>query len=119
VSSPEQVPIAFAAALNGGQLQPAALCFAPDACLVSPDATAIYGRGEIGGLLAQMIDRRSRIDIEFSTVVLAGDVAFITQCWTLSAAAVAGGRYTQALSPTLILRRLGAEWKLAIAMPWR
>jgi ketosteroid isomerase-like protein len=119
VSTPEQVPVAFAAALNAGQLQPATLCFAPDACLVSPDATAISGRGEIRGLLAQLIDRGSRIDIEASALVLGGDVAFVTQRWTLSTVATADERYVQALSPTLVLRRLGTEWKLAIAMPWR
>jgi ketosteroid isomerase-like protein len=119
VSSPEQVPSAFVAALNAGQLQPAALCFAPDACLVSPDSTAVSGRVEIRALLAQMIERGSRIEVEASTSVLAGDVAFVSQRWTLSALAVVGERYTQALTPTLVLRRLGAGWMLAIVMPWR
>ena len=117
--TPERVPAAFAAALNAGQLQLATSCFTRDACLIAPGATAIHGREEIRALLAQMIDRASRIDIEFSTTVRAGDVAYSHQRWTLSSAAAEGERYLQALGPNLVLRRLEAEWKLAIAIPWR
>jgi uncharacterized protein (TIGR02246 family) len=116
--TPEQVPTSFVAALNAGQLQLATSCFTRDACLISPGATAIHGREEIRALLAQMIDRASRIDIELSTVVRAGDVAYAHQRWALSSAAAEGERYTQVLGPTLVLRRLETQWKLAIAMPW-
>jgi ketosteroid isomerase-like protein len=116
--TPERVPACFAAALNAGQLQQATSCFTRDACLISPGATAIHGREEIRGLLAQMIDRASRIDIQLSTVVRAGDVAYAHQRWTLSSAAAEGERYTQVLGPILVLRRLETQWKLAIAMPW-
>jgi ketosteroid isomerase-like protein len=116
--APERVPACFAAALNAGQLQLATSCFTRDACLVSPGSTAIHGREEIRGLLAQMIDRGSRIDIELSTVVRAGDVAYAHQRWVLSSAAAEGERYIQTLGPTFVLRRLGEDWKLAIAIPW-
>lgn len=117
--TPERVPIAFAAALNAGQLQLATSCFTRDACLIAPGGTAIHGREEIRALLAQMIDRASRIEIELSTTVCAGDVAYAQQRWALSSAAAEGGRYIQTLAPTFVLRRFGAAWKLAVAIPWR
>ena len=117
--TPERVPAFFAAALNAGDLRLATSCFSRDACLIAPGATAIHGREEIRALLAQMIDRTSRIDIELSTIVRAGDVAYVIQRWTLGSVAAAGEVYTQILTPTLVLRRFGADWKLVIAIPWR
>jgi ketosteroid isomerase-like protein len=65
-----------------------------------------------------MIDRASRIDVELSTLVRAGDVAYAHQRWVLSSAAAEGERYVQRLAPTFVLRRLDDDWKLAIAIPW-
>jgi uncharacterized protein (TIGR02246 family) len=117
-ATPGSVPAAFAAALNAGDLELAAACFIREACLIAPGSTAVHGREAICGLLAQMIAAEARIEIDQSAVVRAGDVAHARQRWTLSSAATAGGRYNQTLSPTLVLRRLDAGWKLAIAMPW-
>lgn len=115
---PERTPLIFAAAIGAGRLDVAAGCFARDACLVTPGATAIHGREQIGALLAQLIDRGSRIEVVLSTCLRAGEVAFARQRWALSADGPEGARYTEILEATLVLRRLEEEWKLAIAMPW-
>jgi uncharacterized protein (TIGR02246 family) len=117
-SAPEHVPFVFAAALNSGDLDVATACFARDACLITPGATAIHGRGEIRSLLAQMIARGSQIEVRFSTVLLAGEVALARQRWTIGSEGAEGARYAQDVSPTLVLRQLDDDWKLAIAMPW-
>jgi uncharacterized protein (TIGR02246 family) len=117
-TAPDPVPLAFAAALNAGELEGATACFTRDACLVTPGATAIHGREEIRALLAQMIARGSHIEVMNSTVLWAGEVALARQRWAISSRGVEGERYAQHLSPSLVLRRLEDGWKLAIAMPW-
>jgi ketosteroid isomerase-like protein len=117
--APERTPLLLAAAVSAGELDVATGCFARDACFVAPGATAVHGRDEIRALLAQLIDRGSRIDVVLSTCLLAGEVAFARQQWTLASNGPEGNRYTESLEPTLVLRLLEGEWKLAIAMPWR
>lgn len=115
---PERTTLLLAAAISAGQLDVATGYFARDACLVAPGATAIHGRGEIRALLAQLIDRRSRIEVVLSTCLLAGEVAFVRQQWTLASSGPAGSSHTENLEPMLVLRRYERAWKLAIAMPW-
>ena len=59
--SPRQTTTVFAAAIGRGDLELASRCFTNDACLITPDATAIRGRGEIRPILAQIIARKTRI----------------------------------------------------------
>jgi hypothetical protein len=61
---PEDVARAFVAALNAGRLKATFSCLTSDACLISPDATAIYGHESICELLAPMIDAGSRVAID-------------------------------------------------------
>lgn len=116
--TPERTVLLLATAISAGQLDVAAGYFTRDACLVAPGATAIHGRDEIRALLAQLIDRRSRIEVVLSTCLLAGEVAFVRQQWTLASSGPEGSPYTDSLEPMLVLRRLEPAWKLAIAMPW-
>jgi ketosteroid isomerase-like protein len=117
-AAPEQAVARFVAALNAGQLELATACFVRDACLLAPGATAIHGREEVRSLLAQMISSRVRVEIVFSTVLCAGDVAYSRQRWSLSSVVPGGISHSQALESNLILRLLEGRWKIAIAMPW-
>lgn len=121
VSGP-QTPLestrAFAASISRGDLDAAAYCFAKDACLVTPDATAIRGRDEIRPILHQLIAVESRIEVQESSVVLAGEVALGTERWVITSPGSDGASFTRALTPTLVLREVEGIWKIAVAMPW-
>ena len=111
--------LSFVRALSAGDLDGATACFARDGCLITPDATAVHGRDRIRPLLAQLVARRTEIKVELSNVVDAGDVVLLQERWRVRSGAAEGPRIEQVLEPTLILRRIEAEWKLAIAAPWR
>lgn len=104
--------------LSSGNLEAATACFARDACLLTQDATAIHSREHIRPLLAQLIARRTRIRAELSNVLTAGDVALAHERWTIQIDGVEGSRFEQASSPTLVLRRIEDNWKLALVAPW-
>jgi ketosteroid isomerase-like protein len=113
-----QACFAFVHALNSGDLNRVTACFARDACLITPDATAVHGRDRIRPVLAQLIALRAEIRVESSNVIIAGDVAFACERWTIRSNGVEGAAFEQALSPILVLRHIEGRWKLAVAAPW-
>lgn len=116
LDSPDRVrgQLGFARTLGEGDLEGAAACFARDACLITPDATAIHGRDRIRPLLAQLIAQGIEIEVELSTVIGGGEVVMAAERWRVRL----GADFAQTIHPTLVLRRVASEWKLAIAAPW-
>jgi ketosteroid isomerase-like protein len=110
--------LAFPQAVSAGDLDAAATCFARDGCLITPDATAIHGRESIRRVLAQMVVRRTEIEVELSTAVGAGEVVLIHQRWRIRSGEQAGDRFEQIADAIMILRRVEGTWKLSIAAPW-
>lgn len=109
---------AFTAALGANQLASAAACFTREGCLITPDGTAVHGREEISSVLAQLIALRTEIGVEQVVVRAAGDVAFASGSLTMSSDGPDGTRFAQTCSLNLVLRRIEAEWKIAILAPW-
>jgi ketosteroid isomerase-like protein len=107
----------FAEALSAGDLDAAAACFARDGCLVTPDATAIYGRERIREVLAQMVGR-TEIRIELSSSIGVGEVVLVHQRWRVRSGDRAGARFEQTSDAILVVRRIEEAWKLSIAAPW-
>jgi ketosteroid isomerase-like protein len=117
-SIPEQSTRAFTDAINQGDLRAAAHCFALDACLTTPDATTIRGRDEIRPIIAQLIARGSRIEVQARSILVAGEVALASERWAIRSAGAEGAVFEQRSSPTLVLRLVEGAWKLAIAPLW-
>lgn len=117
-ASPQRTSAALARSLNAGDVAAATACFAKDACLLTPDATAIRSREEIRPILAQLVARQTRIEVLLSSVLHAGELALCAEDWLIRSAAPDGATFEQRSRPTLVLRRLEGEWKLAIAAPW-
>lgn len=103
--------------IGSGNLDAATGCFARDACLLTPDATAIHDREHIRPLLAQLISRRVRIEVEQSNVLVAGDVAYVRELWHVSTQA-GDSRYEHSCDPSLVLKRIEGSWKISIATLW-
>jgi ketosteroid isomerase-like protein len=110
--------LGFVQALSIGDLDTATACFARDGCLITADATAVHGRDRIRPLIAQLVARRTEIKVEFSHVVRAGDVVIANECWKVRSGGGEAPQVEQVLNPMLVLRRIEAQWKLAIAAPW-
>jgi len=116
-ATPEATIRTFAAALESARLGVAMECFTEQACLLTPDATAVNGRGAIGDILAQLIGQRVRIAIENFGTLVAGETALVNQRWQMRSGG-SDNPHCQVAVPILVLRRVGKEWKLVIAAPW-
>jgi ketosteroid isomerase-like protein len=108
----------FVEVLTDGNIRAAAACFARDACLVTQDATVIRGRDHIRPLLSQLIDRGIQITLEFSNTLIADGVALAQESWKIHVERAEGPVFEQIWMPTLVLRQIEREWKLAIVAPW-
>jgi ketosteroid isomerase-like protein len=114
-ATPRHACAALSGALSSGDLDAALACFAPDACLIAPEGTEVHGEAAIRSRLAGLIQSRAEVAIELTGVLSAGDIALAHERWSFRSE---GEDLSRAPHPTLVLRRLGAEWKLAIAAPW-
>lgn len=90
--------------------------WAPPRC--PQGATATRSREEIRPIIAQLVARETRVEVLFSSVLHAGELALCAEHWLIRSAAPDGATFEQRSRPTLVLRRLEGEWKLAIAAPW-
>jgi uncharacterized protein (TIGR02246 family) len=118
VAMPRHPGSALAEAINRSDLEGAASCFAKDACLLTPDATAIRGREEIRPILAQLIARGTRIDVQAASVLEGGEVALGSERWVIRSAAAEGTVFEQSVRPVMVIRRVEGTWKLAVAALW-
>lgn len=116
--TPHESTRALADSIGRGDLAGAARCFAKDACLLTPDATAVRGREEIKPILHQLIAAGSRIEVQESLIVLAGEVALGSERWILTSAGSNGEPFSRTLTPTVVMKQIEGDWKLAVAMPW-
>jgi ketosteroid isomerase-like protein len=116
--TPRESTRALADAISRGDLEGAARCFAKDACLITPDSTAVRGREEIKPILHQLIVTGSQIEVQESSIVLAGEVALGSERWILTSAGFDGTPFTRTLTPTVVMKQIEDTWKLAVAMPW-
>jgi len=114
----ENALYAFIAAVSARDAVTAAACFTREGCLITPDGTAVHGRADIAGILAQLIARRTEIEVERLAVRRAGDVALATGHLKMRSDAAEGTRIAQACDPTIALRRVEGTWKIAILAPW-
>ena len=109
---------ALARAINHGDLEAALECFAPGAALVGPEGTVAQGEHALRASLSQMIGAGAEVALELRGVLVAAHLALAHERWQISYAGAPDPRLSQAPSPSLVMRLLGGEWKLAIAAPW-
>ena len=114
----ENALYAFIAAISGGDLAGATACFTREGCMITPDGTAVHGRSDIAAILAQMIARRTELEIEQLAMRKAGDVALATGRLTMRSDGAEGTRLIQRCAPTAAVHRVEGTWKIAILSPW-
>jgi len=108
----------FVAALSAGELGGATACFTREGCLVTPDGTAVHGRADIATILAQLIARRTEIEIEQLAIHTAKDVALAGGRLAIRSQGPDGSVLVQPCSPTVALQRVEGIWKIAVLAPW-
>jgi ketosteroid isomerase-like protein len=108
----------FIATLGAGELSAAAACFTRKGCMVTPDGTAVHGRADIAAILAQLIARRTEIEVEQLVVRQADDIALAIGWFAMRSDGPDGARVSQSCGPTAALQLVEGSWKIAVLAPW-
>lgn len=114
----EGVLYAFVTVIGKGDHMAAARCFTREGCLITPDGTAIHGREDVAAIVAQMVARRTEIEVDQLTVREAGDVALVGGRMTMRTAGIEGRPIVQTFDPTAVLHRVEGAWRIAVLAPW-
>jgi ketosteroid isomerase-like protein len=105
----------LAEAIHAGDLDAAEGRFAPGACLVTPDATAVYGSVEIRSILGQLIEAGAVIEVETGSLVRAGEVVLGSERLHFRSRGVP---HRQTFTASTVLSLAEDDWRIAIAAPW-
>lgn len=117
-ATPRLCCAALCKALDAADLEAATACFSPGACLVSEDGTLAQGQAAVRERLGELIARGARVRIELRGVLVAGEVALAHERWQIASGKGLDAGAAAAPGPTLVLRLIAGEWKIAIAAPW-
>lgn len=109
---------ALARAINARDLGAALECFAPGAALVGAEGTVAQGEHALRASLAQMIEAGAEVRVELRGVLVAEDLALAHERWQISYGGVPDPRLAHSHCPSLVMRLIEAEWRIAIAAPW-
>ena len=118
-SLPEQVPVAFDAALNAGDLDVLLSMFSNQATMRMTNGEVI--QENLAGLrigLAQLLALRPHIRNEVRRVLTSGDIALVLLDWTLNGTLPDGREHEERGTATQVMERgRDGGWKLRISNP--
>jgi uncharacterized protein (TIGR02246 family) len=114
---PAEALRAFVSAIARGDTALAATLVSRDACLITPDSTAINGRDAIRTILQQLVKLRLRVDDDSTHWVIAGDTALGRGAWR-GRSDHNGTELAQHWNATIVLRRREGSWRIQIIAPW-
>jgi len=109
---------ALAQGINQADLDAALNCFSPGGCLVGPEGTAAQGEHALRESLRQLTQAGAYVQIELRGVLVAEDLALAHERWQISYEGVPDSRLSQARGPSLLMRLVEGQWRVAIAAPW-
>jgi uncharacterized protein (TIGR02246 family) len=117
--SPEQVPVAFDAALNAGDLDAVLGVFSNVATMRMTNGEVVQeDRAALRGTLAQLLALRPRIRNVVRRVLTSGDIALVLMDWTLNMTLPDGGTREERGTATQVMERgRDGGWRLRISNP--
>ena len=118
-STPAQVPAAFDAALNAGDLDAVVGLFSENATMRMTNGEVVQeSRAELRSRLAGLLAVRPRIRNEVRRVLVSDDIALVLLDWTLTVTLPDGQPHEERGTATQVMAKgLDGGWKLRISNP--
>jgi uncharacterized protein (TIGR02246 family) len=119
-TAPEQIHRLFEQAFNDGDLETLMGLYEPDAALVPQPGVTAEGGDAIRDALRWFLDRRGRITLETKLVVRVGDLAYLSNRWTLTGGTMPDGSAAELGATTAEVARLQPDgtWLYVIDNAW-
>ena len=117
--TPEQVPVAFDAAFNAGDIDSLLALFSDNATMRMADGENVAsGRQALHRQFSQLLTAGPRIHNQVRLTLVSDDVALVLLDWTVTATLPDGQQASQSGTATQVMTRDGdGVWKLRISNP--
>ena len=119
-SEPAQMHRLFEDAFNAGDLEALMALYEPDATLVPQPGAVADGTGAIRDSLRWFLDRGGRITLDTKLVLRVGDLAYLSNRWSLTGATMPDGSPAELGAVTAEVARLqdDGRWLYVIDNAW-
>lgn len=119
-TEPEQMHALFEQAFNAGDIDALMALYEPDAALIPQPGALAEGTAAIRESLRWLLDRRGEITLDTKLVVRVGDLAFLTNRWSLTGGTMPDGSPAELGAATAEVARLQADgtWLYVIDNAW-
>jgi uncharacterized protein (TIGR02246 family) len=119
-TTPEQIHRLFEEAFNAGDLEALMALYEPDASLVPQPGAVAEGTDAIRESLRWFLDRGGRITLDTKLVLRVGDLAYLSNRWSLTGATMPDGSPAELGAVTAEVARLQADasWLYVIDNAW-
>jgi uncharacterized protein (TIGR02246 family) len=116
--TPEDVIRGFAERLNEGDVDGALRLYEREATFVAEPGTVVRGTDQIRGALGRLAALRPTLTGEIADVREAGDLALVTNRWSLSGEGPEGPVEMSGTSADVVRRQRDGSWRVVIDDPW-
>jgi uncharacterized protein (TIGR02246 family) len=119
-TEPEQIHRLFERAFNADDLEGLLELYEPDAVLVPQPGVVVEGIDGIRDALRWLLDRNGRIAVESELVLRVGDLAYLSNRWSLTSGTMPDGSAADlgATTAEVARRQADGSWRYVIDNAW-
>jgi uncharacterized protein (TIGR02246 family) len=118
-TTPEQVHRVFEDAFNAGDIDGLLELYESDAALIAQPGSVAHGSEQIRAALQGFLALNGRITLDTKLVVTIGDLAYLSNTWSLSGTGPDGGPVSLgATTAELARRQADGTWRYVIDNAW-
>jgi uncharacterized protein (TIGR02246 family) len=118
-TSPEQIHRLFEAAFNAADIDELMTLYEPDAALIPQPGSVAHGTDQVREALQRYLALKGQISLETKQVVEVGDLAYLSNTWSLRGAGADGQPITLGATTAEVARRQAdGTWRYVIDNAW-
>ena len=119
-TEPEQIHGLFEQAFNAGDLEALVELYEPDAALIPQPGMVAEGTAAVRDSLRWFIDRGGQITLDTKLVLRVGDLAFLSNRWSLTGGTMPDGSPAElgATTAEVARRQSDGTWRYVIDNAW-
>jgi uncharacterized protein (TIGR02246 family) len=118
-TTPEQIHRSFEEAFNAGDLDGLMELYEADAALIAQPGSVAYGSEQARAALQGFLALKGRIMLDTKLVVTVGDLAYLSNTWSLSGTGPDGNPVTLGATTAEVARRQAdGTWRYVIDNAW-
>ena len=119
-TEPEQIHRLFEQRFNAGDLEALLELYEPDAVLVPQPGVVVEGIDGIRDALRWLLDRNGRITVESKLLLRVGDLAYLSNRWSLTGGTMPDGSAADlgATTAEVARRQADGSWRYVIDNAW-